>query len=179
MDKNKNIGFVIAVIGGIGLGLLLGNEFSGLIITIFGAIFILLSIISTIILSLNGKDDESKTDSEPLISDNDISEQSYDDRRRESKNNEEDQSIKPGSKEYEEIGDLTELSYDLRRREKKEIKYECKDCGKQAKSSDGKNPECCGKPMKQVPLASCIQPHDAEYAGPFEEDEPCDNGRAG
>ena len=60
-----------------------------------------------------------------------------------------------------------------------EIKYECKDCGKQVKSSDEKNPECCGKPMKQLPLDICIQPADAEHARPMEKDEPCDDGRAG
>jgi hypothetical protein len=31
--------------------------------------------------------------------------------------------------------------------------------------------------MKQVPLDVCTQPHEAEYSGPFEEDEPCDDGR--
>jgi len=61
----------------------------------------------------------------------------------------------------------------------REIKYECKDCGKQLKSSEGKNPECCGKPMKQLPLDICTQPTDAEHARPMEKDEPCDDGRAG
>ena len=53
-----------------------------------------------------------------------------------------------------------------------EKKFECKDCGKQTKNLDGVNPECCGKPMKQLPLDKCVQPSDAEYSGPFAEDEP-------
>ncbi len=47
MDK---IDLGIGVIGGLGLGLLLGSEFSGRIITIFGAILILISLISMAIL---------------------------------------------------------------------------------------------------------------------------------
>ena len=43
MDK---CGVSIGVIGGIGLGLLIGSEFSGRIITIFGAILMLIFIIS-------------------------------------------------------------------------------------------------------------------------------------
>jgi len=43
MDKS---GLGIGVIGGIGLGLLLGSEFSGSYVTIFGAILIVISLIS-------------------------------------------------------------------------------------------------------------------------------------
>ena len=43
MDKT---GLSIGVIGGIGLGLLLGSEFSGSYITIFGAILVVISLIS-------------------------------------------------------------------------------------------------------------------------------------
>lgn len=57
--------------------------------------------------------------------------------------------------------------------------YECETCGKKIHSSEDKVHECCGKPMKQLPLDQCRQPHTAEYAGPFEEDEPCDTGRKG
>jgi hypothetical protein len=60
-----------------------------------------------------------------------------------------------------------------------EKKYECEICGNKKKTSDGSALECCGKPMKQIPLDVCTQPHDAEYAGPFSENEPCDDGRAG
>ena len=59
-----------------------------------------------------------------------------------------------------------------------EKKFECIECGKQKKSSEN-NPECCGKPMKQLPLDICINPTDAEQARVMEDDEPCDDGRAG
>jgi hypothetical protein len=49
-DMEKK-GICIGVIGGIGLGLLLGSEFSGINITIFGAIIILISLISMGFLS--------------------------------------------------------------------------------------------------------------------------------
>ena len=59
-----------------------------------------------------------------------------------------------------------------------EKKFECIDCGKQVKSSEN-NPECCGKPMKQLPLDVCVQPTDTEHARVMEDDEPCDDGRSG
>jgi len=52
MDKN---GLGIGVIGGIGLGLLLGSEFSGSSITILGAILVVISLISMSVLSYKGK----------------------------------------------------------------------------------------------------------------------------
>jgi hypothetical protein len=52
MEK-KGIG--IGVIGGIGLGLLLGSDFSGSNITIVGAILIIISLISMGVLSYKGK----------------------------------------------------------------------------------------------------------------------------
>jgi hypothetical protein len=48
MDKS---GFGTGVIGGIGLGLLLGSEFSSSNITILGAILVILSLISIGFLS--------------------------------------------------------------------------------------------------------------------------------
>jgi len=60
-----------------------------------------------------------------------------------------------------------------------QVEYQCSLCGKKLKSQNGENPICCGKPMKQIRLDVCTQPHNAEYSGPFEEDEPCDDGRAG
>jgi len=42
----NKIGLGIGVIGGIGLGLLLGSEFSGSNITILGAILVVISLIS-------------------------------------------------------------------------------------------------------------------------------------
>lgn len=56
--------------------------------------------------------------------------------------------------------------------------YECKKCGKKIKTSK-ETPDCCGKPMKQLPLDACIQPAQAEHARPMESEEPCNDGRAG
>ena len=58
-----------------------------------------------------------------------------------------------------------------------EKEYVCNICGKKVTNEGEENPECCGEPMKQLPLDTCKQPHSAEYAGPFEDDEPCDDGR--
>ncbi len=52
MDKN---GLGIGVIGGIGLGLLLGSEFSGSNVTIMGAILVAISLISMGAISYKGK----------------------------------------------------------------------------------------------------------------------------
>ncbi len=47
----KKSGLAIGVFNGIGLGLLLGSEFSGRIITILGAIIVFVSLCSMCILS--------------------------------------------------------------------------------------------------------------------------------
>jgi hypothetical protein len=52
MDKS---GLGTGVIGGIGLGLLLGSEFSGSNVTILGAILVLISLISMGVLSYKKK----------------------------------------------------------------------------------------------------------------------------
>ena len=52
MDKN---GLGIGVIGGIGLGLLVGSEFSGSNVTILGAILVVISLISMGVLSYKKK----------------------------------------------------------------------------------------------------------------------------
>ena len=52
MDKT---GLSVGVIGGLGLGLLLGSEFPGSNITIFGAILVVISLISMGVLSYKGK----------------------------------------------------------------------------------------------------------------------------
>ena len=52
MDKT---GLSIGIIGGIGLGLLLGGEFSGRYITILGAILVIISLVAMGILSYKGK----------------------------------------------------------------------------------------------------------------------------
>ena len=49
--KMEKTGIAIGITGGIGLGLLLGSEFSGRYITLIGAALIIISIISLIVLS--------------------------------------------------------------------------------------------------------------------------------
>jgi hypothetical protein len=51
----EKTGLSIGIIGGIGLGLLLGSEFSGRYITIFGAILVLISLVAMGVLSYKGK----------------------------------------------------------------------------------------------------------------------------
>jgi len=51
----QKIGLSIGIIGGIGLGLLLGNEYSGSHITIIGAILVIISIVTMGVLSYKGK----------------------------------------------------------------------------------------------------------------------------
>lgn len=52
MDK---IALLIGIFGGLGLGLLLGSEFSGSYVTLMGAGFVLISIISLVVLSSKNK----------------------------------------------------------------------------------------------------------------------------
>lgn len=59
------------------------------------------------------------------------------------------------------------------------IKYKCEICGKTISTSDKKVPNCCGKPMKQLPLDICVQPSHAEHTRPMDKEEPCDDGRSG
>jgi hypothetical protein len=56
--------------------------------------------------------------------------------------------------------------------------YKCEICGNTIKS-DKKIPKCCGKSMKQLPIDICIQPAHAEHARPMENENTCDEGRAG
>jgi hypothetical protein len=51
MDK---IGLSVGVIGGFGLGLMLGSEFSGRYITLLGAILVVISLISMGFFSYKG-----------------------------------------------------------------------------------------------------------------------------
>ena len=57
--------------------------------------------------------------------------------------------------------------------------YTCEECGKTIKTSDKKVPDCCGKPMKKTPLDICIQPSHPEHARPMEDENACDDFRAG
>ena len=61
----------------------------------------------------------------------------------------------------------------------KEETFECENCGKTIKVSDGTVPECCDKPMKKQSLDVCLQPAHAEHARPMEDEDACDDGRAG
>ena len=57
--------------------------------------------------------------------------------------------------------------------------YKCKNCGKEVKSSDDKIPKCCGKEMEKIPLDICTQPAHPEHARPMEDEDACDDFRAG
>jgi len=57
--------------------------------------------------------------------------------------------------------------------------YKCENCGKTITISGRSIPDCCGQPMKKLPLDVCIQPAHAEHARPMNSEEPCDDGRAG
>jgi hypothetical protein len=57
--------------------------------------------------------------------------------------------------------------------------YKCGVCGKKLEKFDDEIPICCGKPMRNLPLDVCVQPSDAEHARPMDDEEPCDDGRAG
>ena len=52
MNDIGKIGLIIGIIGGIGLGLMLGSEFSGRYVTLIGAGFVLISIVAIIVQSL-------------------------------------------------------------------------------------------------------------------------------
>lgn len=59
------------------------------------------------------------------------------------------------------------------------VAYRCENCGKEVIMTDDSIPECCGEPMGEIPLDICTQPAHAEHARPMEDEEPCDDGRAG
>jgi hypothetical protein len=60
-----------------------------------------------------------------------------------------------------------------------EEKYKCEYCGKIVKTKDKKIPKCCNHPMKKIPLDICIQSTHPEHTRTREDEEPCDDGRAG
>ena len=51
----EKTGLFIGIIGGIGLGLMLGSEFSGRYITILGAVLVIISLVTMGYLSYKGK----------------------------------------------------------------------------------------------------------------------------
>jgi len=58
MDKLDKIGLTVGIIGSIGLGLMLGREFSSRYVTLLGAGLVIISIASICILSYRGKKKE-------------------------------------------------------------------------------------------------------------------------
>jgi hypothetical protein len=58
-----------------------------------------------------------------------------------------------------------------------EKEYMCKKCQKKKKSKT--QPECCGEPMKQLPLNVCTSASSPEDSRPMGEEEPCDDSRGG
>ncbi len=59
------------------------------------------------------------------------------------------------------------------------ITYKCKECGKTVIITDGKVPSCCGKSMTKMRLDLCTQPAHAEHSRPMDDENACDDGRAG
>jgi hypothetical protein len=55
--------------------------------------------------------------------------------------------------------------------------YKCSQCGSTQTAPEGEAPVCCGEPMELMNV--CTTAEVAEHARPFNEDEPCDDGRAG
>ena len=51
----EKTGLSVGIIGGIGLGLLLGSEFSGRYITILGAVLVIISLVAMGLLSYKDK----------------------------------------------------------------------------------------------------------------------------
>ena len=57
--------------------------------------------------------------------------------------------------------------------------YKCEICGKTIEVTDESIPSCCGKDMKKVTLDICTQPAHAEHSRPMDDENACDDGRAG
>ena len=51
----EKVGLFIGVLSGIGLGLMLGSEFNGRFVTLSGAILVIISLISMVLLSYKRK----------------------------------------------------------------------------------------------------------------------------
>jgi hypothetical protein len=65
--------------------------------------------------------------------------------------------------------------------EKTMYTYECVTCKRTTTiSKDKVSPTCCGKAMKKkMPREICLQPTHAEHARPMEDEDACDEFRAG
>ena len=56
--------------------------------------------------------------------------------------------------------------------------YQCAECEQTTVVHDGSVPQCCGKPMGEVPLDFCSKPpSDAESARMNDDDDACDDSR--
>jgi hypothetical protein len=63
---------------------------------------------------------------------------------------------------------------------RREKAYKCEICeGQVVTPADGPVPECCGQAMRNIPLNQCTLTNTAEHARFDQDDEPCDDGRAG
>lgn len=57
--------------------------------------------------------------------------------------------------------------------------YQCSECGKKTIVDDKRIPICCNKNMQEVPLDICTQPAHAEHTRPMNNEDACDDFRAG
>lgn len=58
--------------------------------------------------------------------------------------------------------------------------FNCEVCGTNVKAKSSDAPECCHQPMKKVvPMDQCQASFTAEHSRFDDNDEPCDDGRAG
>ena len=58
--------------------------------------------------------------------------------------------------------------------------FECEQCKSQVMIDAGDSvPECCGRKMRSIPLDQCTLTLTAEHSRFDQDDDPCDDGRAG
>jgi hypothetical protein len=58
--------------------------------------------------------------------------------------------------------------------------FQCDRCKRETLATDdGGTPACCGKPMQSIPMDQCTLSTTAEHSRFDQDDEPCDDGRAG
>ena len=57
--------------------------------------------------------------------------------------------------------------------------YKCEVCGKTIEATGEDIPECCNKKMTRIPIDICTQPAHPENARPMDDEDVCDDGRAG
>jgi hypothetical protein len=58
--------------------------------------------------------------------------------------------------------------------------YRCQSCKRTATVEENDEvPNCCGKPMQKVSREICLQPDHAEHARPMEDEDACNDFRAG